>query len=382
MSNETVQTNQAAVNAGGATEASTNTVSQETNVNQNVNQENNVSPETQSEDNSNINSEQDKQGETTQEPKTLSEAMQMTVERDAERSAEAVESGETGDRMEQDNVSESDSSGSSQTTKDNNNSGEVSGNNLQSDNNTDGSTESDQTGGEPTDGTPVFNRQQYLAAVDKSISDNVESQIVNAVKQMSTEDAIKAGVKIYTTEELIDPEAQKEGYIRFINPDTKEPFADRASANEWVNAVNEMAKGKLNQLRSNMINETRKQAAGGVELQIFLNETFSKVTDEAVQKEFVKLITPYQVTDTAGKVYKYNCDLNRALTQAENNVKAAKYDAMQSGNATAPADNPVSTPATDAKTSRGTAEKEPEVGDIKTLADAILFDQEQRKKEK
>lgn len=386
MSNETVQpnsmtgqntTNAASPAGNPGAEGATNAGA--------IEKENqNIATDEKNSNESNLNNyTEDKKGETTQEPKDMSEAFSMIIDSDTKGPEDSVQSGEEQKGLDEKNGeirNEDAASNISDVARGDGGEGSTN-DNIQPQTSTEHS-ESDQTNGEPTNGTSQFNRQQYIQSVDKAISDNVERQIVNAVKQMPQEEAIKQGIKLYDSNELIDKEAAKDGYIQFINPDTKEPFADRAKAEEWVNYVNNQARAKLNQLRQQLINQTREQAQGGVELQIFINEVYNKETREDVKKELMNIIAPYAVRGADGQPYKFNCNLNQAYQMAINNVKANKYDAMINGNNTgepAKPDEPASTPPLDAKTSRGTVDADKmTVNDIKTLSDALKFEEQQR----
>lgn len=390
MPNE--MTGQPNVNGGG--ENSTNagqTASQEINAGQQTtegtspaseNQNQMMNTSGQSEEKNNTDNQE---GENRQEPTSLSEALTMLNEDNAKRSEDNVSDGEGTDNKQQPATSEQMESGTSQSSDN----PESTGSSVQ-DQHGSGTTEQDnQTGGESTDSPAKFDRAAYIKDVDNKIQQQVEDDIKNGIKNMSLKEAQEAGIRMYNTDDLIDKEAAKDGYVRFINPDTNEPFEDRGKAIEWCNYVNEQAKSKLNNLKIQMINKTRQEAQGGVELQIFLNETMKNVKDKDIVNAWTKVIEPYAVKGKDGKVYKYNCNLQQALQIAEYAVKAKRYDELQkNGGNQQPANgtssnnpNDVSHPAVDAKTSRVATDNNNTPKKLNNLGDAfqVLAEEEKEK---
>lgn len=189
-------------------------------------------------------------------------------------------------------------------------------------------------------------------------------------RQAALKEFQENGIEPWTIDKLYSKD-ENSGRVEFKNPDDPQhPFASRAEAQSWVDAMNSQIKSAFQQRIEAHGREFAKEEKPKVELIRFLPK-YQKL-DKVTREVFDGVVDQFKIVKD-GNVVGFGCDLDAALKQTEaviGNLTKITRSQAQTQTETPPA---AEAPALDMKSGGGSGvSKEPA-----TLAEALKMTYEQ-----
>lgn len=239
----------------------------------------------------------------------------------------------------------------------------------------------DREAGDNADRSQQFNARSYVQTIENSVIKRSQMEAMNELQ--------KAGVKMMDLEDITRRD-EESGRISLINPDNGEPFADRVSAQTWLDTQNNQVRTQANKLATSKASELRKSIMPAVRTEVFKNTTYQTM-DPITQNVFNELIDPYGVKNANGDVVGFDCDLDAMHQRAKSIVSqfnTGNAVAQVQSQATAPQQKSIATPNENSEvatpsvdmpsSSNGSVAEDPEPKTLEEALKIVYKNQERR----
>lgn len=168
----------------------------------------------------------------------------------------------------------------------------------------------------------------------------------------------------------------EDGIPHFYNPDTGREFTGdnpRKQAQEWVDDYNAELRTSFNESCKQYANKLLEQDAPQIAVLEF-SPTYEGL--DPVRRDMLdSILEDYEIKDSNGEIIGYSCDLNKALSAVNRQVKKIQgYGNIQT---TQDANDKPSGPALDMKSSAAASSGSNDLPEFKSLEDAMLYKQNQ-----
>lgn len=211
-------------------------------------------------------------------------------------------------------------------------------------------------------------RESFMEDINRRTIDDV---VQAYIKQNARHQGNQLGATIN------DPDICKrdrDGVPRFYNPDTGREFTGdnpRRQAQEWVDDYNKAIADAFNKTCQSYAQKLFDEEGGRLAVVEFVPKY--KALDPIRRSMFESIIEDYEVTDSHGNVVAYSCDLDKALSAVNRQVKVIQERFSKQAKAQ-PA--PPSGPALDTPSTAGNA-KAGGKPQFKSIEEAMEWEQDQ-----